>query len=89
MARREVLEVTCDRCERVETQTKSEAKKPEGVTLELKVNFRGEAAEYEDLCRRCRDAVGSYYAKIVKKVVDKDPEKSAFEPVVVKSRAKS
>jgi len=65
MARREVVEVTCDRCGRVETQASSEAPKGD-VENEVSITFHGETHSFEDLCKRCRSAVKGYYERIAK-----------------------
>ena len=75
MARREVVEVVCDRCKRVDIQTKEDKK---GAAAELEISFQGEKHSYEDLCRRCRDAVKNYYLRITKQ--DEEPEKAAEKP---------
>lgn len=67
MARREVLEVTCDRCDRTETQPKVD--RPQ-LGPELKISFLGEEVVYEDLCTRCRGAVSNYFDSLTK---SKDP----------------
>lgn len=73
MARREVIEVTCDRCGKVETQTTSELR--QDVSSELAVTFHEETVSFGDLCRRCRVAVDGYFKKLVKKAEEeKSPE---------------
>jgi len=68
MARREVVEITCDRCSRTETQTSTEA--PKGGSPEFVGTFHGEKVSYDDLCKRCREAVSGYYSRIAKKADD-------------------
>jgi len=66
MARRQVVEVICDRCGKTETQEPSqEAKSGDGVP-ELVVQFQAERHEYTDLCVRCRDACENYFKSITK-----------------------
>jgi len=77
MARRDVVEVTCDRCGRVETQLSTDAKKPEGTTYEVEVTFQGETVKFEDLCRRCRDAVKGYFTRLTKKAEDDKPKEGS------------
>lgn len=62
MARREVFEVTCDRCKKVETQSKENSTKTEDGddSKELVLKFKGKTLEYVDLCMRCRRSVGGY-----------------------------
>ena len=62
MARREVIEITCDRCKRTETQNKREVS-PEDED-ELEVTFGGSTTKYADMCRRCRGTVSNYVARI-------------------------
>ena len=61
MARREVVEVTCDRCSKTETQNKDEAAsdKPE-----FTLYFGLHELIYQDLCRGCRRALENYIKKI-------------------------
>jgi phage FluMu protein Com len=62
MARRQVLEIRCDRCKKVETQEiKPEEEKPE---IELTVSFGGKSVEYEDLCNRCRSSIDRYFKQM-------------------------
>ena len=64
MARREVVEVVCDRCSRTETQAPDSGPKTEGP--EAKFMLHDAEVVYQDLCRRCRDTLGNYYSKIIK-----------------------
>ena len=77
MARREVLEVTCDRCGRIETQSTGDAPKGEGAPCEISVTFHGETQSFEDLCKRCRGAVKGYFERISKKADDQAPATNA------------
>lgn len=74
MARRDVVEVTCDRCGRTETQASND-KEVEGH--EVTVTFHGETYSYEDLCKRCRLAVKGYFNRIAKKADDQIPADDA------------
>jgi len=70
MARRDVIEVTCDRCGRVETQGSDDR----GDTgPEVEVTYHGETYSFEDLCARCRSAVEGYFKRIAKKADDQIP----------------
>lgn len=73
MARRDVIEVTCDRCGRTETQGSTELPQVEGP--EIEVSFHGERFVYNDLCKRCRVAVEGYFSRIAKKA-DEQAKKS-------------
>jgi len=71
MARREVIEITCDRCSRTETQPKvSEPVQ----SPELRVMFHGVSVEYSDLCIRCRSAVENYFKSMTKKQEEEKPQ---------------
>ena len=87
MARRPVVEVTCDRCGRVETQEAGASPKKDGVTSEASVTFHGETVTFEDLCKRCRDAVKGYYTRLAKIAEDQvPPPPPKEEPVVEKKK---
>jgi len=73
MARREVVEIICDRCGRTETQEPSQAGK--AAKVELVIEFQTERHEYEDLCMRCRKACEGYF-----KSMTKQTEKEEAEP---------
>ncbi len=67
MARREVIEITCDRCGKRETQEKNE------VTPAALPEFQGVLVtpekmdvKFEDLCRKCRETVTNYFKRIAK-----------------------
>jgi hypothetical protein len=64
MARREVIEITCGRCGKVETQTAEELPKEDGNKLEFQLRFQGKKISYDDLCRRCRRTLENYVEKI-------------------------
>jgi hypothetical protein len=77
MARRNVIEVKCDRCSRKETQDSDEIPKEQGP--EFEAAFHGEKIVFNDLCRRCREAVKGYFSRVVKKV-DDQVEKTVSTP---------
>ncbi len=89
MARREVIEVKCDRCGRVETQG-SEDRAVEGP--EVNVTFHGETYVYDDLCKRCRSAVRGYFDRIAKKADDQissdDSKVTSIDPASETSERK-
>lgn len=78
MARREVIEVRCDRCSRVETQNKDElpdyvGKSEEKGKYEFSIKFRDKRVTYGDLCRRCRRTLSNHYQKIIMADEDEKP----------------
>lgn len=71
MARREVIEISCDRCKRLETQAKGDRSKlTEGDSHEFKISLHGKETSYEDLCKSCRKTLSNYYDKIIKAKMD-------------------
>jgi hypothetical protein len=84
MVRRQVIELKCDRCNRVENQDSYTL--PAGVTKELTITLHGKTVEYIDLCKRCRDAIQNYYNSITKQEVpEKKPETTPEVPGAVKA----
>jgi len=78
MARRQVVEVTCDRCKKTETQD-TESAPTEGK--ELEVHFRGQSVNYADLCKRCRSACENYFKSMTKQVEEvEDPKEKVAQP---------
>jgi len=78
MARRPVVEIKCDRCQRVENRN-SEVLPKEGQKA-LSVSFKGQKTEYDDLCLRCDNAVENYFKSMTKQgEEDKAPEKPQGE----------
>lgn len=64
MGRREVIELECDRCGRVQTQGKDEVFDGEGA--EFTFTFRGKTVAYTDLCKTCRGTISNYVDRISK-----------------------
>jgi hypothetical protein len=82
MARREVVEVKCDRCKKVETQNKDEIASSSNITAppEFTLHYGQKSVTYQDLCRGCRKAVGNYVKKLAMEDEDeKAPEKPKVE----------
>lgn len=85
MAKREVIEVTCDRCEKTETQNKDSVR-ADDAPPEFTFEFGGSKKVYEDLCRNCRKACQNYFNKATKVDEPKDskpvaaPSKPSLEP---------
>lgn len=72
MARRQVVEVQCDRCGKTETRVPSEG--DEDNKVEMFARFHKQEVTYGDLCLRCRNACERYFNNIVKKTEDKPEE---------------
>jgi len=80
MARRQVVEIQCDRCHRVENQeivSEDKSGNPANDGKELIITFRGKTVEYGDLCKRCREACTNYINSLTKKP---DEEKAPAVP---------
>ena len=74
MARRQVIELSCDRCGKVETQPVVEQTR--ASKFELEISFNGQEVKYEDLCRRCRSACENYFKNMTKQP---EPEEEKTE----------
>ena len=72
MARREVIEITCDRCERTETQAPGMIAARDKMSHEFSITLHGKSIQYEDLCRSCRKTLANYYDKVIKAKVEQD-----------------
>lgn len=81
MARRQVVEIKCDRCQRVENQENTSV--PAGVEDELSVTFQGRTIKYHDLCKRCREACANYFKSLTKQ--PEDEKKAPAAPTTEKS----
>ena len=82
MARREVVEVTCDRCKRTDYQAPGDRPETgEGSTHEFQILLHDKKVEYVDLCKSCRKTLGNYFDKIIKapKPDDQGSEKGESE----------
>ena len=79
MARKQVVEVQCDRCERVEYQ-EPKGKQSVEATLEiLLMNSNGESGynfKFNDLCSPCESTVLKLVEQIAKKVTGKSPSRT-------------
>ena len=80
MARREVIEVVCDRCKRVETQAPNAVVKPEGEKNEFYLQFHGKITSYEDLCSGCRKALRNYLDRMLFEPKSKETKSVAETP---------
>lgn len=78
MARREVVEVLCDRCKRVDLVPKNEAP-PEGAEPFFKIQLGDQSVAYVDLCRKCREALTGYFKHCT--LVKKDDAEQPAKPV--------
>lgn len=75
MGRQPVLQITCDRCERIETRPISEAKE-EKKAPDFDAVFMGKRCRWEDLCTPCRDIVGGHWEDISHKLKKASPQRA-------------
>ena len=81
MARRQVVELICDRCGKTETQEPSQVASAQPGVPELVVGFLGDKHEYMDLCLRCRKACEGYFKSMTKQTEQAEqPEGTTAEP---------
>ncbi len=80
MARREVVEILCDRCKKVEVVPKETGSDVDKQALSM--TFYGQQVTYSDLCKRCRGALESYFKRITLQDDEdvKDASASSDEP---------
>jgi len=83
MARREVVEVICDRCTRTDYQAPGDQPAKGESSHEFKVVLHGKKTSYADLCKSCRKTLSNYYDKIIKapKLDDEKEPKAGPESV--------
>lgn len=76
MARKQVVEIICDRCEKQEYVSPKDATE----TPDFEGQLLGEKLKYDDLCTRCKGTLRNYYAKIAKKEEASDEAPSSSGP---------
>lgn len=77
MGRQAVVQITCDRCTRVEHRPMSEAKEPPKAGSRAHYMFRGtfqgKVVEFEDLCSGCESIVANHWREIDKALTKMSP----------------
>jgi len=72
MGRQTVIQVSCDRCKRVEHRPLSEAKgnvkDGDKTNYMFRGTYKGECVEFEDLCSGCETILETYWSKISKQL---------------------
>ena len=71
MARQKVIEISCDRCTRVEHRALSDFKDRQGPAFEG--TFMGAAVKYDDLCTGCEEIVGARWNEITRELSKASP----------------
>ncbi len=67
MARRPVVEIKCDRCEKVEVIEVAPEDLNDKCLPVLELKTKTEGVTYHDLCKRCQGAVENYVKAILRK----------------------
>jgi hypothetical protein len=78
MGRQPVLQITCDRCTRIETRPISEAKEEKKVP-DFDAVFMGKRCRWEDLCTPCREIVNGHWGDIARKLKKSSPHRVSKE----------
>lgn len=79
MGRRKVIEITCDRCSKKETQSESEVSAEDAN--EFQGEFKEEQVAFSDLCRRCRNTLENLFRRIKRESFEDEESKVAKLPV--------
>lgn len=77
MGKQVVIQITCDRCTRVEHRPLADSsgqpddkKKPDFVGI-----FQNNRIEFQDLCTPCRDIVAGHWKQIAKELTKASPQR--------------
>lgn len=77
MGRQSVIQITCDRCKRVEHKPIPEAKKPrkDGEEPEYMFSgiYKGRQVEFEDLCSGCEAILDNHWEAVAKHLQKASP----------------
>lgn len=77
MGRQAVVQITCDRCKRVEHRPMSEAKEPPAVGAKKHFMFRGiykgQQVEFEDLCSGCESILDNHWSDMARQLQKASP----------------
>lgn len=83
MARKQTVEIRCERCIRVETITLNHPDVVEGYEAAFTGSFFGQKVSFADLCSPCTKAVRSHFEQIGKKLAGLSPDRPARSPAPV------
>lgn len=75
LGRQQVIQITCDRCTRVEHRPpRPEDDKPDGARRPVFVGeYKGKMVSFEDLCSGCEEIVSSRFGEIAKQLTKASP----------------
>lgn len=84
MGRQAVVQITCDRCTRVEHRPMSAAREPpkEGSKehYTFRAAYKGKLIEFEDLCSGCESIVDNHMREIDKALTKASPIRDKKDP---------
>lgn len=72
MGRQKVIQLTCDRCTRVEHRPITELQ-PQQDGPVFEASFRGKKVKYDDLCSGCEEIVKNHWEQIANKLKKASP----------------
>jgi hypothetical protein len=76
MGRQQVVQITCDRCTRIEHRPIRGAEGPKhGDGFDFKASFMGDEVEFEDLCTPCQEIVRGHWDQINKSLHKQSPRR--------------
>ena len=77
MGRQQVIQVTCDRCRRIENRPMSEAREPpkngDKSHYMFIGTFKGDHVEFEDLCSGCESILDNHWEAVAKQLQKASP----------------
>lgn len=81
MGRQAVIQITCDRCTRVEHRPITKEEQELGKkTADFVGMFLGQRLEFQDLCTPCQDIVRGHWAQINKELTKASPQRPKKSP---------
>ncbi len=82
MARKQVTQVQCERCERVETReiVASDLDNNQVKAADIHIFFGGKDTKFDDLCDPCKRTVASHVEAITKKIEGLSPDRKETPP---------
>jgi hypothetical protein len=79
MGRQAVVQITCDRCTRVEHRPMSEAKEPPAQGKKhyaFVAVYKGKKVEFEDLCTACEEILDNHWEAMARELKKASPRRS-------------
>jgi hypothetical protein len=75
MGRQKVIQITCDRCTRVEHRPLSDLPPQQDGPM-FEASFRGKKVKFDDLCSGCEEIVKNHWEQIANKLKKASPIRS-------------